>query len=324
MIGSDLRRLVSASILVGVVGCPIVAFAQNATIAESLFQEGKKLMEAGKYAEACPKLAESNRLDPGAGALTALALCHKAEGKTASAWSEFKEVVSLARRDNRKDREQVAQDNINELEPKLSRLRVDVSPMAVSQNVEVRIDSSVITRAAFGVSVPVDPGPHRIVATAPGKKPWETSVTIDAERDDKKIEVPALEDAPVAPPPPVMSGDAGSTQPENRGSTQKTIGYALGGVGIIGIGGGAVFGVQAISKSNESDDLCGNPCSNAEGLKANEDARSLATVSNIVIGVGAAALIGGAVLILTAPSSSSSPTAAKRTGALANGLRFSF
>jgi hypothetical protein len=290
------------------VSSPVVARAQNTAVAESLFQEGKKLMEAGKYAEACPKLAESNRLDSGAGTLTALALCHKAEGKTASAWSEFKEVVSLARRDNRKDREQVAQDNINELEPKLSRLRVDVNAMAVSQNVEVRLDGNVITRAAFGVAVPVDPGPHQVVATAAGKKPFEASINIEPERDDKKVEIPVLEDAPRTQ----GATQNGGAQSENRGSTQRTIGYALGGIGIVGVGIGAVFGVQALSKASESDDLCGNPCSSPEGLKANEDARSAATISNIVIGVGAAALIGGVALILTAPSSSSPPAQARR------------
>ena len=110
---------------------PRAAHAQSdKTAAEALFQDGKRLMGEGKYSEACPKLDESNKIDPGAGTLTALALCHRGEGKTATAWSEFKEVISLARRDGRKDREQVAEENIAELEPKLSKLTLVVDPAA--------------------------------------------------------------------------------------------------------------------------------------------------------------------------------------------------
>ena len=176
---------------------PTVAHAQG-SVAEALFQEGKRLMAEGKYTEACPKFAESQRIDPGAGTLTALALCHRGEGKTASAWSEFKEVVSLARRDNRKDREQVALDNIAELEPKLSRLRLVVSPGAEAQHLEVHIDDTVITRAAFGQALPVDPGARRVLATAPGKKPFETTVQIGADHDEKTVTIPTLEDDPRA------------------------------------------------------------------------------------------------------------------------------
>jgi len=92
----EIRRR-SASLLGAALGLlvPSVAFAAEPTqaeksLAESLFQEGKQLMTEGRLDAACTKLTESQKLDPGAGTLTALGLCHRSAGKTATAWSEFK------------------------------------------------------------------------------------------------------------------------------------------------------------------------------------------------------------------------------------------
>ena len=86
---------------------PATARAQNADegAAESLFQAGKSLLEQKNYEQACPKLSESYRLDPGTGTLLALALCHEGEGRLATAWGEFAEVAARARREHRPDRE---------------------------------------------------------------------------------------------------------------------------------------------------------------------------------------------------------------------------
>jgi hypothetical protein len=95
--------------------------------AESLFETGRKLMAEKKYAEACPKLAESFRLDPTTGTLLNLAVGHRDEGRIASAWAEFKDAAALARRDGRADREQFAQEQVKALEPRLSRVTIAVS-----------------------------------------------------------------------------------------------------------------------------------------------------------------------------------------------------
>lgn len=314
-----LVKLPALLTLAAVVLVPATALAQSKeVVAEALFQEGKRLMAEGKYTDACPKLAESNRLDPGAGALTALALCHKAEGKWASSWSEFKDVVSLARRDGRKDREQVALASIAELEPKLSRLVLEVDTATLAVDEELLLDDTPVARAAYGQSLPADPGVHRISARAPGRKPWETTSTIAEKKDAKPVlvtvRVPALELLPVeAPvvaqplPPPTLEV---SGPLRERGNTQRIVSYAVGGAGIVALGIGTFFGIRALSKNSDSDQLCGDPCASQAGLDANDSARSSATVANIAIGLGLAAVAGGVVLWLTAPKGhSSSPRA---------------
>jgi len=78
--------------------------------AQTLFDEGRRLMAAGKLADACPKLAESQKLDPGVGTQFHLSDCYERFGQTASAWAGFLEVAAAAKSAGQNDREKVARD----------------------------------------------------------------------------------------------------------------------------------------------------------------------------------------------------------------------
>src|SRR6185295_16608123 len=123
-----MRQLSSALVFVCVSIWATLASAEasgtDVALAESLFQEGQALMKQNRYAEACPKFQESQRLDPGGGTLFQLATCHAFVRQTASAWAEFVEVALLAKQRNRQDIERAATNKARALEPELSRLTI--------------------------------------------------------------------------------------------------------------------------------------------------------------------------------------------------------
>src|SRR3954469_3989630 len=101
---------------------PRVAHATDPATAQALFDQGRKLMGQERWAEACPKLEESQRLDPAGGTLLHLALCREHEGRIATAWALYQDAALQAKRDNRKDRAKIAQDRVDALSSRLPRL----------------------------------------------------------------------------------------------------------------------------------------------------------------------------------------------------------
>jgi hypothetical protein len=285
------------------------AQATDRALAEELFRQGQTLMEAKRYSEACPKFVESQRLDPGTGTLLNLAACHEGEGKLASAWTEYSEVVTLATRDNRPDRVSYAEDRLKAIEPKLSRLTVGVAPESDVPGLVIKLDGAVVGRPALGVAVPVDPGTHTVEASAPGKQPWRATVDISAGLSSKSVVVPALADAPRAPAETTTAARPVADQTSDEaGNTQRIVAYTLGGAGIVGIGVGSAFGLSAMSKNDESNrEGCdGNACTPA-AAEIRKDAQSAGTASTVAFAVGGALLAAGVVVFFTAPSSADKP-----------------
>lgn len=300
------RRSLAALVAVGALFAAGPARADSdKAIAEALFRDGKALLAAGKVSEACGKLAESHRIDPKLGTLLNVASCHQQEGKTASAWAEFTEAATQAGRANQAERVRFARQHADDIEKILSRLTLEAK---AASDVEVRLDGRTIGAAALGSAIPVDPGPHTVHASAPGKQPWSGDVVVDKGPSSKTVTIPPLEDevpapAAVAPPPKAAPREPPAAPEAPIGTTQRMTGFLVGGLGLVALGVGAYFGVRTLDKKSEGNKLCdGAACSQA-GLDAQNDAHTSATISTITVGVGAAALVTGLVLVLTAPSS---------------------
>ena len=316
------RGLAWAVLAATLVTSPLLAqpSGSNKAAAEALFREGKKLMGEKKFGEACPKFADSQRLDPGAGTLLNLAFCYEANGQLATAWATYQDAGAAAKAEQNTNYMSTAEKRGTALESKLPKLTITIATPV--DGMEIRRDNVVVSKAEWGLEIPVDPGSHSISASAPKKKPWSTSV--DAVVSGKvNVPIPALEDAPEPPQPPTsatvtptasISVTAVPTAPPPSPSpVQKIVGWTTVAVGVVGLGIGAGFAFHAKSQYNDSlgpgNANCPvdpNKC-NATGVSLRNDAISSGNAASVLLGVGAAAVVGGVLLVLTAPSAAAPP-----------------
>jgi hypothetical protein len=118
-------------------------------------------------------------------------------------------------------------------------------------------------------------------------------------------------DAEQGPQAPTLSIGEKSPEPAiDKGGpadkTQRTAGYIVGGVGIVGLAVGTIFGFRVLSKNDDSESICptGQLCSPRDQARYHQtvdDARSARTVALLGLGLGGAAVVTGAALVLTAP-----------------------
>ena len=287
---------------------PASARAQSATdqaAAEVLFKQARDLMAAGNFAAACPKLAESQRIDPGTGTLLNLATCYEKNGQITSAWAMYKNAATAAQNAGEANRARLARARAAALEPTLPTLTVVVPPAVDRPDLQVTRDGEMLGRAAWGTPIPVDPGPHAIQASAAGRKTWQAQAQVAGAGAKVSLEVPPLDADTPSTPAPATPAPAAAPEPaaaSTPGSTQRLLGILAGGVGVAGLIVGGVAGIIAKSNNDAVSAQCNGSVCNAQGMSSLGDAKNAATFSTVGFVAGGVMVAAGAVLFLTAPS----------------------
>jgi hypothetical protein len=323
---------IASALCIGVFGALVMgaeparaqASTEDRVAAESLFSDARRLMQAGDYAHACPKLEASRRLEPGLGTTLNLGDCYEKLGRTASAWAEFKSAAAEAQKLGDALRKATALERAAALEPRLSRLQIDVADPSVS----VYRNGEALSAAVLGSAIAVDPGSYELEARAPGKATWKQTVRVEGAAATVEVDVPALADEPGAaatslpqPAPlpgagPLASATPVPASPEpappaaSSGGSERTLAWVLGGVGVAAVATGATFGLLASSSWSKAKDSCQDPpyeCT-PDAVSQAGDASSRATVATVAFLVGGAALGTSLVLFLT---SSDEPASAE-------------
>jgi hypothetical protein len=252
-------------------------------MAQALFEEGRTLMAEGRLTEACDKLSESQRLDPASGTLLNLAVCHEKQGKTATAWAEYKNVAALAGREHNAERERLATLRIRDVEPKLSRFSLVPADTFVGRALTVKIDGTIFREAAWKTAMPIDPGAHHVEIQLAEGHTWSGTLTVAAAAeplmivvvDDRRV----VERRSPAPEP-------GSAHAAGAAARRRRLPYELGAASALALGAGTYLGLQAKSEWDERNAHCPGGACDAVAVRAATQARRYAVATDAAMAVG--------------------------------------
>lgn len=286
-------KLVRWALIAQLVLVPRLGLAQQRAAAELLFEEGRQAMTAGDYEEACAKFEESNRLDRAPGTTLNLANCEERRGRVASAWERYRGAIELLAEGDR--RRTFAQEKVDALEPRVPRLRIELADDAPAGTV-VKRNGEPLT-GSFGLSLPLDPGKYTISVQAPGYQAADYRIALK-EGEEKSFTV--------APGDAVPESEGGEGTPNiimrEDGSTERTLAYVFGGLGLASVVGGGVFGLLAYSnKKTIAEDCPTRFCFTEEGPQAAREGTRNALLANVLVSAGVASLGVGAYFLFTAP-----------------------
>jgi len=294
---------------------PLWAQGDRAAIAEALFKEGREAFDVEDYDTACARFRESDRIDPQPGTKLNLARCEKARHRIATAWAIYSLVLEVLARDD--ERRKVAREQVDELEPRLSKLTVTLAEGTPPDTV-VTVGEVELRPDGFGTPLPVDPGPLRLLIVHPGYEPKVVQVALE-EGESSSIVLsigPAIIAPPAPPPPAPLPSGRVSDRPDLGPDAQAVAGWTMGAVGLAALLAGGATGIAGLVRKEDGEDACNDAlmlCTKA-GRAANDEARALLYATTGLWLAGGMAAAVGLTLVLTSeereqPSDAEEPVA---------------
>jgi hypothetical protein len=295
-----LRRKAMSAIAVAMVFLAQPAFAQADAKAE--FDDGQKLFDAGRQADALPHFRKAFAASKSPNARLMVARCLVALGKTAEAYEEMatttREAAAKADSDPKyaRTRDSAAAE-MAVLERRIGKLVVALAEPGAGAT--VTLDGAPLTAERLGVPVAVQPGTMIVEATHAGDKPVRREVTVGAGETKTVAIAFSISAAPaVAPPIAAAMPIAPPVEGKAHGGGVRVVGYFVVGLGAAGMGAFAGAGLAAKSKFTTVQTECGGArCTDPKYGPIIDSGKTLTTVANLGLGVGVAGLVGGALMI---------------------------
>jgi hypothetical protein len=271
-------------------------------------RQGYSLKQLANCRDALPHLARSVHLDPSPRALLNLSDCEQQLGELVEAQAHAAQGRELARHKGDAELVTAADGQLESIAKRLPRLTVRLASTAPLHCV-VASDGAVVEAASLGLDIGVNPGAHAFTVSAPGYAERRFDVSIE-EGARKEVEVePGAKLQADAPPaaPSIPATTTGRGAPEGvptSTSPNRTLAYSVLAFGAAGVIVGVVTGFAAGSKHSTLAGECdpqGGAC--PPGSQGDIDSfHTLRTASTVAYAIGAAGVVGGAVLWFIAPS----------------------
>jgi hypothetical protein len=265
--------------------------------ARTLFQEGVALASANNCAAALAKYKEVAQVKSTPQVAFNTAECEARLGRLVSALGNYRVAASQAADDKRaKGVLQEVPARIDELEARIPKLTIKRG--SGSESATVELDGTEIGSAQLGVAIPVDPGPHQVVARVGNKQYLHETVTL-AEKETKtfnvkisvaaeKIEPPALDQPP---------GDTPAPSPAAKSRTPGIAVTAVGGAALVA--GLAFLAPRGAAIGKLSMDCSGTVCPAAD-QSTYDQGRLFTGLTEVFVPVGVAAAVVGILMIVNA------------------------
>lgn len=251
------HRRIAASVLVAVAlsarGGPVGAQprADSTRAAAQAFQRGVTAMDAHQYRVAVDALEESYRLHPSAVALYNLGLAYRELGGVHRAIESFERYLADGTG-------QVSAERAATVHEALGQLRAQVAVVQL----DVRLPAYVVTLDGREVSltdgaIPMDPGDHVLVVTAPQHRPWRDELRLrPGERARRAVALEPEASPRVSPPAAVaqVAAPHPALAPSPAASASTSIlsrWWFWAGLGLLVAGGVAVGVAVGASGSQE-------------------------------------------------------------------------
>jgi hypothetical protein len=269
-------------------------------MARDLFGKAEKDEEAKDWSAALEKLRRAYAIKSTAGLRFHIAVCEENLGQLVDALHDYEAAEELAKADKTEKGKQVL---AVIAEPLLAiRARVPHLKLTLPADVtdgEITLDGKKLPKEEAVNAVVLEPGQHRVEASAPGRTPFATTMTLkEHEVTSLEIKLPPIAVAPVAPAPVGGAGNAVMPPDEARKTRSRTGAILVtGGAVVLAVGGlGAYLLADSAQSDARADCARTGACNGAKSTVRVWDTVALGAW------IGAAAAAGYAVILWSKPS----------------------